>query len=54
MEDHIAQVHAAKKKKTILGTAVAAVCILLLIWVFVGRGNDVRELTEAEIDQLDM
>ena len=48
MEDYIAQVHAAKKKKTIIGVAVAAVCILLLIWAFAGRGNGARELTESQ------
>ena len=48
MEDYIAQVHAEKKKKTIIGVAVAAVCILLLIWAFAGRGNGARELTESQ------
>lgn len=46
MEDYIAQVHAAKKKKTIIGIAVAAACLLLFLIAFAGGNNG--ELSEAD------
>ena len=44
MEDYIAQVHAAKKKKTIIG--IAAVVIIAVLFAIFAGGNG--ELTEAE------
>ena len=46
MEDYIAQVHAAKRKKTIIGIAAAVACILLLVFIFVRPGHGTRKLTE--------
>ena len=45
MDDYIAQVHAAKKKKTVIGIAVTVVIVVVLFAIFAG-GNG--ELTEAE------
>lgn len=46
MEDYIAQVHAAKKKRTLIALSLAAVSILLLVFIFVRPGNGARKLTE--------
>ena len=46
MEDYIAQVHAAKKRKTIISIAVVAVCLLVFLIAFAG-GND-SELSQAD------
>ena len=46
MEDYIAQVHAAKRKKTIIGIAAAVVIAVLVCAIFVSGNNG--ELTEAE------
>ena len=48
MEDYIAQVHGAKKKKTILWIAGAAICILLLVFIFTGGKGNTRVLTESD------
>ena len=47
MDDYIAQVHAQKRKKTIIGIAAAAVCILLLAWIFFKPNDSVRTLKES-------
>ena len=47
MEDYIAQVHAAKKKQTIIAVCVGIAAIVLLLFIFFRPGSGVKKLDEA-------
>ena len=47
MEDYIAQVHAQKRKKTVIGIAVAAVVAAVLMWIFIRPSDGARKLEES-------
>ena len=47
MEDYIAQVHAQKRKKTIIGVSISVVCVLLLLFIFVDNSAKGAVLDEV-------